>query len=87
MKPNQDYSYLDAGFDSFLSRSVDDLNQVTLDSTGPASRAVAFDRSQISGPMGDTMRIGNIRINGSDGNIVINDGNNDFLIMGNDGGQ
>lgn len=78
----KDYSYQDAGFDAFLSRSVDDLAQQNLDSRGPISTQVTFDRSQVSGPLGDTLQIGNITLNGSEGTIVLGDGENDRLIIG-----
>lgn len=78
----RDYSYLDAGFDGFLSRSIDNLTQVNLDSPGPQSTAIRFDAAQLSGAMSDTMRIGKINLNGSAGNITANDGNNDFFIIG-----
>lgn len=83
MKPRE-YSYIDAGFDSFLSRSIDDLSQANLDSQGPQTTMVRQDGASFSGAMGDNMRFGKITINGSDGTIIINDGNNDFLLMGTD---
>lgn len=84
MKPANDYSYLDAGFDSFLSRSIDDLSQTTLDSQGPQTTQIRYDSSAGSGAIGDTLRIGSINLNGVEGTITINDGNNDFLLMGTD---
>lgn len=81
MKPRE-YSYLDAGFDGFLSRSIDDVTQVNLDSQGPQTQAIRFDQSQLTGAMGDNIRVGRININGSAGNITANDGNNDFFIIG-----
>ena len=77
--------YTDAGFDAFLSRSIDDLSQVNLDSQGPQTTAVRYDSAQVSGMLGDTLQLGKIRFNGRAGNITINDGNNDFLLMGEDG--
>lgn len=76
------YDLTDAGFDSFLSRSVDQTPQLNLDSPQPYNNAVAFDRTQISGPLGDTMRVGKIYLNGADGNIIMNDGTNDRLLIG-----
>lgn len=78
------YDYTTAGFDAFLSRSVDDLAQTNLDSGGPVSQSVAFDRNQISGMLGDTFTVGNININGAEGNIIISDGQNDRLLLGED---
>lgn len=81
MKPRE-YSYLDSGFDGFLSRSIDDVSQVNLDSQGPSSNAMRFDQAQVSGALGDTLRIGKINLNGAAGNITANDGDNDFFILG-----
>lgn len=79
--------YTDSGFDNFLSRSVDNLSQVNLDSQGPQTTQLAYDRAQVSGMLGDTLQIGRIRINGADGNIVLPDENNNRLLLGSqDGG-
>lgn len=79
--------YSDSGFDNFMSRSVDQTPQINLDSAVPPNNSVAFDRNQISGPLGDTLRLGNIFINGADGNIIVSDGQNDRLLLGEqDGG-
>lgn len=48
-----DYNYQAAGFDGFLSRSIDDLTQVTLDGPGPNSTSQRLDSSQFSGIAGD----------------------------------
>lgn len=79
---NKTYDYSNAGFDAFLSRSIDQTPQTNLDSQGPVSRQVAYDRTQVTGMLGDTLQIGNIRLNKK--NIVINDGNNDFFLAGED---
>lgn len=76
--------YQNAGFDGFLSRSIDSTPQANLDSQGPVSTQIPFDRAQVSGSLGDTLQLGNIRLNGAAGNIIMNDGTNDFLIMGED---
>lgn len=83
MKPNN-YDYTQAGFDGFLNRSIDNDAQINLDSPsqGPPSQAISFDQAQLSGAIGDTMRVGNISINGAAGNITANDGTNDFFILG-----
>lgn len=77
-----DYDYAAAGFDGFLSRSVDNLPRVNLDGQGPQSTAQAFDRTQVTGSLGDTLQIGGIKLNGSEGNIIVNDGNDDRLLLG-----
>ena len=74
--------YTDSGFDGFLSRSVDDNPRVNLDSRGPVSTQMSFDRSQVSGMLGDTLQIGGIRLEKKA--IIINDGENDFFIAGDD---
>lgn len=83
MKP-RDYTYLEAGFDSFLSRSIDDLSQANLDSQGPRSTAIRYDSAQVSGFLGDTFSLGNVRI--TKNAIVMNDGANDVLLIGNEDG-
>ena len=58
MQDNTDYNYTSAGFDGFLSRSIDKTPQVNLSDQGPVSTAVAFDRTQVSGMLGNTLQIG-----------------------------
>lgn len=77
-----DYDYTAAGFDNFLSRSIDQAPQANLNSPAPASQAVRLDAVQMTGAIGDNMRIGKITINGAAGNITANDGSNDFFILG-----
>lgn len=86
MNPTEggDYNYQSAGFDGFLSRSIDDLAQVTLDSPGPQTTAIPFDRGQQSGSLGNIIMIGNIKLDGSAGRITISDGSNDFFLAGED---
>lgn len=67
-------SYEDSGFDSFLSRSIDDLQQVNLDSQGPYSTATAYDRSQLSGSMGDKFNMGGINMSAKDSQMTVNNG-------------
>lgn len=82
MKPG-DYDYTKIGFNGFLERSIDNLSQVNLDSQGPQSMSLPYDRMQVSGRLGDTIQIGGVRIEKDA--IIMNDGNNDFLIIGEDG--
>jgi hypothetical protein len=79
---NKPYDYTDAGFDAFLSRSIDNTPQVNLDSQGPVSRQVAFDRTQVTGKQGDTWAAGPVRITKT--GLIVNDGNNDFFLVGED---
>lgn len=73
MQPSDDYNYETAGFDSFLSRSIDGIPQTNLDSLGPISREVGYDRSQFSGSTSDTIRIGQTKVDAS-GVKVANEG-------------
>ena len=79
---NGDYSYETSGFDGFLSRSIDDLSQVNLDSAGPQSTAMRYDSAQVSGFLGDSLQVGNVKINRT--NITMDDGSNDRLLIGED---
>lgn len=81
------YDYTQAGFDSFLSRSIDSQGQNSLGvPLNQQSRAIAFDRSQVSGVFGDTARIGRINLEGANGAITVDDGDNVFFLVGDDGG-
>jgi hypothetical protein len=78
------YDYTYSGLDSFLSRSIDETPQSNLEAAGPTSMSVAYDRNQVSGAMGDTMQVGKIQINGSDGRISIcDDDGNEVARFGN----
>lgn len=67
--------YTDAGFDGFLSRSIDDLSQINLDSQGPTSTSIRYDSAQVSGMLGDTLQVGKIKIDGVMGRLSIFDDN------------
>jgi hypothetical protein len=72
MRPQQ-YDYTVAGFDGFLSRSID-TQGAPLDAQPDApSKQMDFDRSQASGALGNTVRIGNINIDGVEGRISVYD--------------
>lgn len=82
---SQANDYTGLGFNGFLERSIDNLPQTNLDSQGPQTTAIRYDSAQVSGFLGDTLQIGKIYLNGSQGNIVANDGQNNFLLIGDDG--
>lgn len=82
MSQANDYDYISAGYDEFFNRSVDKASQINLDSKGVQSQSIAYDRTQVSGMMGDTLQIGKIKLENT--RIVINDGSNDFLLLGED---
>ncbi len=82
-----DYDYTQAGFDEFLSRSIDDNVQANLDSPAPPSNQIRYDSTQVSGMLGDTLRVGRIYINGAEENIILSDEQNERLLIGrHDGG-
>lgn len=77
------YDYSDAGLDSFLSRSIDDVSQVNLSAPGPPNNAIAFDRSSVTGPLGDTLRVGKIYIDGVKGRVsFFDDTGNEYMRQG-----
>lgn len=82
MNSDQGYDYSQAGFDGFLSRSIDDTSQTSLDSGGPITRQVSFDRGQVSGAFPDVVRIGNVNIDGINGRISVYDGENEVMRIG-----
>lgn len=98
---SQEYNYTSSGIDGFLNRSIDNVTwQTTLDATlnypgsetlttlptPPPSNNLNMNSAQITGSMAQTMAVGNININGSDGNIILSDGSgNNSLLIGNDG--
>lgn len=67
-----DYNYQSAGFDGFLSRSIDNTPQVTLDTVGPDSTQIRFDSSQLSGYIGSALQTPDTTINAADGVIIKN---------------
>lgn len=75
-------SYNDAGFDDFLSRSIDNLSQANLDSAGPVSTSFRYDSAQVSGSLGDVIRVGNILIDGKNKRIIVSDDNTRRIILG-----
>lgn len=74
------YDYTQAGLDGFLSRSIDNLVQMTLDSPGPISTAVRYDSAQLSGPVGNIFRVGNIYLDGVTGRISVYDENGNEVV-------
>lgn len=68
---SNDFDYEADGFDGFMSRSIDSLSQVNLDSQGPVSTQLAYDRSQVTGSLGDKFAIGRIMLDGVEGSITV----------------
>lgn len=84
MKPDDVYDYTVSGFDNFLSRSVDNLVQVNLDSQGPTTTAMRFDSAQTSGMLGNKIQLGNVIL---DKNAIrLSDGEVPRAIIGTDVG-
>lgn len=69
------YDYSTAGYDQFLTRSIDSNLAQTLDQSAAmdTSRQNNFEQNQTSGVLGDIFRIGNIELNGTDGVIRLRD--------------
>lgn len=78
------WDYIAAGFDKFLSRGDTPNLSGSLDTQDTSNNATAFDRTQVSGALGDTLRLGNILLDGTNGRIIMNDGSNDVLLIGQD---
>lgn len=76
----QDYDYAAAGFDNFLSRSVDQTPQVNMDSPVPTNNSLPFDRTQVTGHQGDTYQAGPVRITNTGLEVVDDSGNVVFLV-------
>lgn len=77
------YDYSDAGLDGFLSRSIDDVNQPSLNTPGPIVGSIAFDRTNVSGPLGDVLRVGKIYIDGVKGRVsFFDDTGNEYMRQG-----
>lgn len=83
--PSNKYTYADAGFNNFLSRSLKSIPVAQTLSDGASTssgRAVNFDRQQVAAPIGNTMQVGLIQLNGQTGDIILPDGTNDRLLIG-----
>lgn len=81
MKPSSSGDYTSVGFDEFLSRSIDETPQTNLESQGPQTTQIRYDASQVSGFVGDTFKMGPVRIT-SRGILMSDDSGNDVLLIG-----
>jgi hypothetical protein len=83
MQSNEIIDYTRAGFDGFLSRSIEvtannqTLNLLPAISTG---QQLNYDQMQVTGSLGDHLRIGNIDIDGGAGRISIFDSENNEIV-------
>lgn len=73
--------YTNSGFDKFLSRGDTPNLGGSLDQNVP-NNSLPADRTQTTGQLGDTLALGNIKFQGSDGNIVLKDDNNVRIVIG-----
>lgn len=78
MTPNSQtsspYTYLDAGFNRFFSRSIasNPANSTLLSMSNNSSRNMLnFDQLQTGGSLGDKIQVGGITIDGTNRRIVI----------------
>lgn len=79
------HTYREAGFNRFFRRSLNsNPNAVNLKGTATGStRQLNFDEQQVSGSLGDILRIGRIILDGKLGRQSINDErNNEVLRLG-----
>lgn len=95
---SQEYNYTSSGIDNFLNRSIDQVSwQTTLDASlnmpgteslttlpsPPNTNQLNMNSQAVSGAVGNTMAVGDVNINGSQGNIILSDGTNDRVLIGN----
>lgn len=94
---SQEYNYTNSGIDAFLNRAIDQVSwQTTLNATlnypgseslqtlptPPNTNNLNMNAQAVTGSLGNTMAVGDVNINGSDGNIVLSDGTNDRVLIG-----
>lgn len=77
-------NYEDLGFNKFLERSIANQESSAGQVQYGGSSDINFDNAQMSGSLGDTIQVGgnNIRIEGTNKRIVVNDGSVDRIIIG-----
>ncbi len=72
-----EYTYANAGFDSFMNRSIDMYSATNLDSLMVNmpywQRQLPMDTVQSSGSLGDSITIGSIILDGVTGRISVED--------------
>jgi len=86
---DNEFDYTRAGFDGFLSRSINNDftgNNITNLNLVPAvisGQQVNYDQVQVSGALGDKLKIGNITLDGADGKIsIFDDQGNELVRLG-----
>lgn len=78
-----DYNYSDAGFNTFMDRSIDQsANGTTLANLIAAYNPLAtnMEQTQITGQLGQQINIGNVTIDGINNRISVFDGNGNEVV-------
>lgn len=81
----QHHTYRDVGFNRFFKRSINsNPDAVNLNSVGGGgNKQIAFDDVQVSGSLGDILRIGRITLDGKLGReSIFDERNNEVLRLG-----
>lgn len=81
--PDNDYNYSDAGFNTFMSRSIDQTSSGTtlanlLAAYNPFS--TNMEQTQITGQLGQQINVGNITIDGVNSRISVFDSNGNEVV-------
>ncbi len=86
---NYIHDYESAGFNGFFRRTIAGNNEVTTlggMSNSRQQRQLNFDNEQISGALGDTLRIGRIFLDGKIGRqSIVDERNNEMIRLGDTG--
>jgi len=85
MNKDSGYTYRDAGFNRFFRRSIgSNPDAVNLKSVmRGASQQLNFDNAQISGSLGDVLKVGRITIDGKQGRqSIFDERSNEILRLG-----
>jgi hypothetical protein len=80
-----DYTYTEAGFNGFFRRTIanSDPQVMTLREMPARSNQINFDYSQVSGALGDILRLGTAYVDGKTGRFGIKDDQgNDIVWLG-----
>lgn len=81
------HNYESAGFNGFFRRSIGSPSGLTtlraLSSSKSSSKQLNFDDQQVSGAMGDTLRLGTIYLEGKTGRFkILDDQGNEVVRLG-----
>lgn len=76
MRPQDRYTYQNAGFNAFMLRSMKSNPGAQTVAGGISSGnggAFAFDRQQIEGMLGDKLKVGRLVLDGQKGRLIVLD--------------